>query len=556
MTFGLRSGIVATAFYLLGIASAARASPQEAVPVSRVAFEGGWEGEAETDRWPIFLTIRLERRGETTGGTLFVLGQTVDLSVVRIAGDDFTIATGTGPGDLVLKGKRQDGTLVGHVEQRGEHLPFILRRIPDYPRPANRTEAWSEDLDALDQRFLDFDRSFSPAARNAFVEANAATRALLPDLDDAQITMRIAAAIALAKNAHTRLYILRNRTELRRLPIRLWWFSDGLFVIRTTPAYRRLLGCRVDSVADLDPRHARDMVAVAFAGNPSWRDYMSVYSLTSPEALHGLGVTPDLEKVEMSFSGCAGAATSVHIEPTPLVKSKNPLEAWWDLSPASRSGPPGTWVQALEGSKSTPLYLRDPEHFYWFEYLPESGILYFQYNRAADMKEEDTKAFAARLVGEFDKRKPRALVVDLRFNTGGNTELARDLMKQLQQRSAGIERFVITGRATFSAGIAHAALWREAGHVTFVGEPVGDAMDFWSEGGNIVLPNSGLAAHFANGAHSYSSAPCPQGVKCLDMNVASLKPDIPTLLSWQDYKAGRDPAMEAITQSVGRKSDE
>ena len=166
------------------------------------------------------------------------------------------------------------------------------------------------------------------------------------------------------------------------------------------------------------------------------------------------------------------------------------------------------------------------------------------------MKEEDTKAFAGRLLAALDKQKPKAFVLDLRFNTGGNTELARDLMKQLQERTKGIPRFVITGRATFSAGIAHAASWREAGSVTFVGEPVGDEMDFWSEGGNIILPNSGFAAHFANGAHSYSTAPCPQGVKCLDMSVASLKPDLPALLSWQDYKAGRDPSMASIMKML------
>jgi hypothetical protein len=549
----MRRILLAASFCALGVAAApsARASQQVKAAVAPVAFEGGWEGEAETSRWPIFLALRLERNGEKLGGKLFVLGQTADLAVVRIDGDDFTVATGSEPGALVLEGRRQDGSLVGRLKQNEADYPFTFRRIPEYPKPANRVEAWRQDLDALEQRFIKVDRSFSPAERAAFFEAVATTREQLPRLDDAQIVMSIAAAIALANNAHTRLYLLRNRTELRRLPVRLWWFSDGLYVVRTTPEYQKLLGCRVDSIAGLDPRNARDMVAHAFAGNPSWKDYMTVYSLTSPEALHGFGVTPDAETVRMGFSGCAGAAPNVVIKPLPLVKATAPLEAWWDLSPEHGAGD-AAWVQALRGSKTTvPLYLRDPAHFYWYEYLPHNGIFYFQYNRSSDMKEENTKAFAARLLAAFDRQKPKAFVLDLRFNTGGNTELARDLMKQLQERTKGLPRYVITGRATFSAGIAHAALWRAAGGVTFVGEPVGDEMDFWSEGGNIVLPNSGLSAHFANGAHSYSTAPCPKGVRCLDMNVESLKPDIMTLLSWQDYGAGRDPAMDAIVKTLG-----
>ena len=551
---GLKCRILAAAFCVFSItaASAAPASQQAEVTAAPVAFEGGWEGEAMTDRWPLFLTLRLERSGEKLGGKLFVLGQTVDLTEVRTAGDDFTITTGSGPGALVLQGKRQGGSLVGRLKQNKDvDYPFTFNRIPEYPKPADRIEAWGQDLDALEQRFIKVDRSFSPAERAAFLEAIAAAREQLPELNDAQIVMRIAAAVALAHNAHTRLYLLRNRTELRRLPVRLWWFSDGLFVVRTTPEYQNLLGCRVDSIAGLDPRNARDMVAPAFAGNPSWMDYKTAYSLTSPEALHGFGVTPDLETVRMGFSGCAGASPAVGLKPLPLVKSAAALEAWWDLSPAHAPGAT-TWVQALQGSKTTaPLYLRDPAHFYWYEYLPQDGILYFQYNRSSDMKEENTKAFAERLLAELAKQRPQAFVLDLRFNTGGNIELARDLMKQLQAQTKGIPRYVITGRATFSAGIAHAASWRAAGNVTFVGEPAGDEMDFWSEGGNIVLPNSGLYAHFANGAHSYSTAPCPQGVKCLDMNVPSLKPDVPTLLSWPEYKAGRDPAMAAIVKMLG-----
>jgi hypothetical protein len=527
---------------ILVLLCAIRLSAATAIP-----FEGGWEGEAETDRWPIFLTVRLARTGDTLSGKVIVLGQTSDLAVVKVSGDDFTFATSTDNDALKLEGKRVNDTLVGHLRQSGADLPFTFRRIPEYPKPANRVEAWAQDLDALEHRYLAVDRSFSPAERLAFIEALASIREELPRLDDAHITMRMASAIALAHNAHSRLYLLRNRTELRRLPVRVWWFSDGVRIIRATHEYERLLGCRVDRIAGIDVRHARDLVAPAFAGNPSWRDYMSAYSFTSPEALYGLGVTPTLDSVPMTVSGCAGASLSVDIAPLPLVKSTAPVESWWDLSPDYPQ--PEPWLHAKSGMAE---YLRNPRQYYWFDFLPDLGIFYFHYNRAADMPEESVKVFAARLLAAFDKAKPKAFVLDLRFNTGGNGELVRALMTELMERTKGMPRFVIVGRATFSAGIAAAAPWRGVPDVTFVGEPIGDEMDFWSEGGNIILPNSGLAAHFANGAHSYSAAPCPTGVKCLDMNVPSMRPDVPALLSWDDYKAGRDPAMDAIVKIVGR----
>jgi len=43
-------------------------------------------------------------------------------------------------------------------------------------------------------------------------------------LDDRHLIVALARTLAAIGNAHTRLYLLRNRTVLRRLPIRVRWF--------------------------------------------------------------------------------------------------------------------------------------------------------------------------------------------------------------------------------------------------------------------------------------------------------------------------------------------
>jgi hypothetical protein len=144
-------------------------------------------------------------------------------------------------------------------------------------------------------------------------------------------------------------------------------------------------------------------------------------------------------------------------------------------------------------------------------------------------------------------------VIDVRFNTGGNLRLAEALMSELQRRTADVPRFVITGRATFSGGITQAALWKSAGNVTIVGEPVGDDLDFWAEGGNIILPNSGFAAHLANAFHSYSERPCPADVPCqLDISSPDLRPDVPASSTWHEYLAGTDVALDAVREILLR----
>lgn len=539
---------------LAGFALAIQTAPTPALPAlsppaATAEATESWEGEMLGDRWPTFITLSLRREQGTLAGTIDVPGRTLRLADPRWSGDRFDARVEGGAATLTAA--RQSGNLVGSLSEGGRTLTFSLRPIPAYPHPANRIEGWRQDLDVLATRYLAADRSFTPGTRAEFLAALAAIRRELPRLDDPQVIMRIAEAIALARNGHSRLYLLRNRTALRRLPIRIWRFADGFRIVRATPDYRELLGCRLYAIGGMDIWRARTIAGRAYAGSSSWGDYMAAYTLTSPEALHGLGILPDMERIALRVGGCPGPALRV-VRPLPLVRSARSVEAWWDLTPLT-TPPSGSWLQALDARRTAlPLYLRNPDLAYWFEPLPD-GILYFSYSRAQDMAGESTAAFGDRLLAEITRARPRALVVDLRFNTGGDLNLAAGLMQRLQEATRGIRRYVVTGRATFSAGISQVASWRQAGDVTIVGEPVGDAMDFWAEGGNIRLPYSGLDAHFANGFHSYSTAPCPAGTPCLDMSSPSIAPDIRIAARWADYAAGRDPVMDAIAADLARR---
>jgi hypothetical protein len=537
-----RAAFAALALVATSLSATARSNDTAAADAQH-PLTGLYEGEARTATWPTFLLLRLEESGGTIGGSLRVMRQDLEIERVETDASLLTVHIGTGPGEIILAGTLDDGVYKGELRQGEARLPFRLHKFPLYSEPGDRLEAWQQDLETLATRFITADRSFSAAEKGAFLEAVDGIRSQLPRLNDAQIIARMAAAIALSGNAHTRLYLLRNRTELPRLPIRLWWFSDGLYVVTAARGHEQLVGCRVDEIGGTIARHARDATAPLFAGNSSWKDYKTVYSLTSPDLLHGVGITPTTESAEISLSGCSGEGRPT-LTALPLLKSDEPVEAWWDLSPL------GTrnigWTHALNDTKPLPLYLTKPLTSYWFEFLPESGLLYVQYNRSENMAGESVADFSKRVLESFEVLPVKAIALDFRFNTGGDSRLITPLMKELQARTAGMPRYLITSRATFSAGIHPIAMWREAGNVTLVGEPVGDDLDFWAEGGNIILPNSGLYAHFANTPHRYSPAPCPEGLFCFDLNAPDVSPDIAVYMSWSEYRKGHDPSLQAI----------
>ncbi len=419
-----------------------------------------------------------------------------------------------------------------------------LSRVPDLPTPDDRTAAWHQDIDTLDTRFLRFDRSFGAEARAEFRQRLAALRDRVADMSDGEIMIALSQAVALADNAHTRLYMLRNRTVFRRLPIRFWWFGDSLRVVSANADHQHLLGCQVDTISGTLALEAREIAATAVSGNASWANYKSTYLLSSPETLHGLGLAAPDAPIELGVSDCD--AGPIHtVLALPLERSDEPVEAWWELSPYLAAQNARAQVLS-DRAGSLPLYLSQPDNVHWYQRLEEQGIFYVQLNRAEAMGDQDFGDFSEALLTAFRAQPNQALVIDLRFNTGGNASLLEDLMETLQSESADMRRYIINGRATFSAGILVAAEWREAGSVTLVGEPVGDVLDYWAEGGNIILPNSRVNAHFANGAHRYSGGPCPDENYCLQVDIDTLDPDIPQSPSWDDYLNGRDPALESI----------
>jgi hypothetical protein len=274
---------------------------------------------------------------------------------------------------------------------------------------------------------------------------------------------------------------------------------------------------------------------------------MSTYTIPSPEILYGLDLIPAIDHAQWTFR-CPTGLRTVALDPLPLRKSDRNVETWWNLAPQYMD--PNQQFVPFQLT-SLPLYLRHPEKNYWFAYQEDQQLLYFQFNRSLEQADESLQDFGNRLEAALRKEKVRTFVVDLRFNTGGNEDLGRAMMERLQAASEGRKVHVITGRATFSAGLFHAAQWKQWGKATFVGEPVGDQLDFWSEGGNFSLPNSGLVVHFANAFHSYSRKEYPERKPYFaDLSIDTLTPDYPASPSFDDYQAGREPAMDFVFSRI------
>ena len=505
---------------------------------------GTWEGEVVDPVRPVVMAVNLDAKTFSFSG-----GAATPIDNLRVEGDAIAFDV---PMTSVLRfeGRRAGDRISGTMRGPKRQLTFWLARVPVPKSSPTRTDAWREDIDAVRQRFLRYDRSFTASARASAERRLDRLAATVEERTDQEIHVELSRIVALAGNAHTRLYFVRNRTEVRRLPIRVWWFQNDLRIVRATVAHQDLLGCRVQRFGDISVTEALRRVRDIKAGNDSWQRYMSAYYLSSPDVLAGARVIVDADRVRLTVA-CPNGSREVTLSPLPLQRSTTSNEAWWDLAPAHPSVDP-TFVPALAAARA-PRYLQRSHENYWFEYLPDLRAIYLQYNRSEPSPNEPMADFVRRVTGAIADRQPQAVIIDVRFNTGGNLDTGTALVEAMSPPLRAVPVFVITGRSTFSAGITHAAQWKARG-ATVIGEPVGDDLDTWSEGGNLTLPHSGLTVHYANAFHRYSTTEYPdRRPYFFELTVSTLDPVERVEPTWDDYIAGRDVVFEAVARRIRRQ---
>jgi len=135
------------------------------------------------------------------------------------------------------------------------------------------------------------------------------------------------------------------------------------------------------------------------------------------------------------------------------------------------------WIVANHNAfQHSQLYWKSRGKAYWFEYLPESKVLYFQYNSVRNDPIEPIDKFAERMFKFIDENDVQALVVDTRWNGGGNSFLNLPFVNGIIKRDRINTRdrlFVITKRQTFSACQNFVTDLGRACQPIYVGEPTG-----------------------------------------------------------------------------------
>jgi hypothetical protein len=208
---------------------------------------------------------------------------------------------------------------------------------------------------------------------------------------------------------------------------------------------------------------------------------------------------------------------------------------------------------------SLPLYLDEADQVFRTARISELDAYYIQFRTNASVGKEKIEGFLSAVESVLQKKKPSQLIIDLRFDGGGDLNTTRGFFERVTRLMSGKQEiYVLTSGQTFSAGIASLGYLKQAGstHVCIVGEPIGDGLEFWAEGPLIVLPVSKALLLSATERHNYLTgcpeADCHDSIRRHPIRVPTLDPDFRAPLSYADYRRGHDPALEAVRNAMGR----
>lgn len=405
-------------------------------------------------------------------------------------------------------------------------------------------------------RFPEFDHAYSPAARARAQQLLTRLQAEAGDLSHEQFVLRVAEIAALADNGHTSIGENAFKKNTPRLPLRTYQFADGLYVVWAAPPLAELLGARIDAIDGHTVAEIHAATRRYAGGTEEHRQRLLGPMLESPALLQAAGLASTRDALTLRGELASGPAFERRI-----AAEERDRSAW--VSSSQRVLFP-TWDGApmqglMRDGEHLPTYLRHRRELFSLENLPERG-LYAALGLNGDTDELPIATFLDSIMTRVRSERPDYIVLDMRMNGGGDYTTTYAFARALPQAADGAPIYVLTSSWTFSAAITTVAALKDAGgdQVVIVGEPVGDRLSFWAEGGTFNLPNAFVQVHYAAGRHVYNG-PCRDRETCVwlmeryPVRVRTLEPDITAPLTFAAYRALRDPAIDAVLADQARR---
>jgi len=372
------------------------------------------------------------------------------LTITLIAGCQSGHAD-AGPGNsinrqIVLNGDSTDSERNGLLK---EDIEFFKRELPNKHK-----------------------NPFSVITKEEFEERVSTLEQNVDKMDNYQVFSELGKIIASIKDAHT----MTNYVDGKKYPLDFYVINDDMYIVNTPKNLKDMMYSKVISVDGISWDIIRNELKQQIAyENESWLKLL-LGNYFIPSYIYGAGI----EKKAASHTFMVERDGETEEFEVPVLNFEDTIDFY--------------------GDKNNDKMLGNFERYYDYKYLQEKA-LYFEYNVCADMDALKFKDFNDSMFKDIQANKIEKVIVDLRGNAGGNSEILNPFTERLKsyvKSNSNVKVYVLVGRKTMSSGMFAIFRIRDAvPDAVCVGEPTGGAIDCYGDVKVFYLPNSQLPVQYS-----------------------------------------------------------
>ncbi len=373
-----------------------------------------------------------------------------------------------------------------------------------------REERWTKDIDYLALTLPKVHKNlYFSLSETEFLGRLEDLKTKIPEYSDSQMEIALHVILAEVKDTHTGSGVSFEQ----QYPLQLYWFQDGIYITGTDENHDELLNARIVAMNGMAAETAADLLRPVLAGaNESWFKNQVVYYLIYPDILKYFDIT-NTDTLNLELVLINGESKNVSVDPVDYRELV--------LLPAETA--------------DVAMYRSRPEENYWYEYLADSDVMYFNYSSCSEMRNLPFEVFHKEFWQAVETHQPERLIIDIRQNRGGSSRILEPFIKKVKNSRFNQDGklYVITGKDTYSAAVLNALRLKMDTKAIFTGESTGGEPNHYGEVKRFKLPNSEITIRYSTKYFHW-----------LDADVNTLEPDVEIGECFDDYYRGFDPILD------------
>ena len=297
---------------------------------------------------------------------------------------------------------------------------------------------------------------------------------LSSNLDDISYTdyyFVLSSFLALSNDSHTSLEAGDIYSHFLYYPLQLNYVGDKVYVVSGVSDYKDYMGKEVRAINGVNVKVIEEKASfVVPHDNTVYLKLWLNNQLNNTSFLSFIDVA-DSDKAPVTLTFSDGKNVSLSPTLSQEIDRDEIISAFSSYSPYIYQG----YYRAME--------IRD-------------DVLLISYNTCSDNPSYPMKNFTSDLKKVLSKKKYSKIIVDLRYNGGGNSAVLNPVIKLLKKEKCS--KYALIGENTFSSAILNAVSLKDDADFTLVGTPTGGSINHYGELKSFTLPETGWEVYYSS----------------------------------------------------------